>query len=70
MDRGLLLSSQDDTLNVPDLGLYPAAKNEFDHVRFSRCHYFLCVPLKTGKAVVGHMIFEFLEKKPPLNTKC
>ncbi|MGA8833290.1 MAG: efflux RND transporter periplasmic adaptor subunit [Desulfomonilaceae bacterium] len=66
LDRGLLLSAQDDTLNVPDLGLYPAAKIELkSYIEFSGCHYLLCVPLKTGKAVVGHMIFEFLEKKPP-----
>ena len=58
LDRGLLLSAEDDTLNVPDLGLYPAAKIELrSYIEFSGCHYLLCVPLKTGKAVVGQIIF-------------
>jgi hypothetical protein len=66
MDRGLLLSSDPESMKIPDLGLYPAAKIELrSYIEFSGCQFLFCVPLKTGKAIVGHLIFEFLENKPP-----
>lgn len=66
LDRGLLLSSENDSLNIPDLGLYPAAKIELkSYIQFSGCKYLFCLPLKTGKALIGHLIFEFLDNTPP-----
>jgi multidrug resistance efflux pump len=66
LNRGLLLSAQSDSMNLPDEDIDASVLAELDsYLDVSECEYLFCVPLNHRGSPLGHLFLEFHERKPP-----
>ncbi|MEW6530550.1 MAG: efflux RND transporter periplasmic adaptor subunit [Thermodesulfobacteriota bacterium] len=66
LKKGLFLSDKVDDLDSPSLEIGPELKAALrTYLRISGCRFCLCVPLPFQRVPIAHLMFEFMEDKPP-----
>jgi hypothetical protein len=66
VDRGIWLSGDTDAAKLSQEELAPEARDRLmSYMERAGCAFILCVPLKHNKAVLGHLLLEFYETRPP-----
>jgi len=66
VDRGVWLSGEADARKLPDEDLEPAARDRLlSYMEQAGCPFILVVPLMHNRAILGHLLLEFYEKRVP-----
>ncbi len=66
LSKGLFLSADPASWDVPDIGLSSQTKEAIRaYMGLSNSGYLFCIPLKYRDGIVGHLVLEFFQEKRP-----